>query len=227
MLVRKNRNPLLNYLTPGEQRGLLVLCVFILLGCGLNVTGWAPLPAAPKQNATNSAGLAEKVSRDHVVLIDIRTAAIEELIKLPGIGAKRAQDIINRRNTEPFRSTSDLLSIKGIGEKTYLKMRPYLVLFGADTLAVAGAVGTDSIKADKPVTTRASSKPKADNTAPVNINTAGLEELMTLKGIGKVKANAIIEYREANGAFQSVDDLVKVKGIGPKTLENNRPRLRI
>lgn len=189
--------------------------------------GWSPLRAKQKQSRPEKAALAQKVSQDHIVKIDIRTAAKEELIKLPGIGVKRAEDIIARRNAEPFRSSSDLLSIKGIGEKTFLKLKPHLVLFGADTLAVPVETGSDIVKEEKPAKTRTTSKPTADNTAPVNINTAGLQELMTLKGIGEVKAKAIIEYRETHGAFESVDDVVKVKGIGTKTLENNRHRLRI
>lgn len=55
--------------------------------------------------------------------------------------------------------------------------------------------------------------------AKVNINTAGTDELITLNGIGKVKAEAIVAYRTANGPFKTVDDLAKVKGLGGKNLE--------
>ncbi len=51
----------------------------------------------------------------------------------------------------------------------------------------------------------------------VNINTATLQELMTLPGIGQKTAEKIIRYREENGPFKSPDDLKKVKGIGEKT----------
>lgn len=56
----------------------------------------------------------------------------------------------------------------------------------------------------------------------ININKATSSELQTLSGIGEAKAKKIIDYREANGAFKSVDDLTKVSGIGEKTLESIR-----
>lgn len=53
----------------------------------------------------------------------------------------------------------------------------------------------------------------------VNINTASEDELMTLKGIGEVKARKIVEDRKKNGKFSSPQDLLRVSGIGEKTLE--------
>lgn len=63
--------------------------------------------------------------------------------------------------------------------------------------------------------------------ATVNLNTATVDELTTLPGVGKKKAAAIIEYRNKNGKFQSVDDLTKVKGVGTKMLAKLKGRLNV
>ena len=59
----------------------------------------------------------------------------------------------------------------------------------------------------------------------VNINTATVEELKTLKGVGDKKAEAIIEYRKKNGSFQTKEDLMKVRGIGKKLFESFQERI--
>ena len=61
----------------------------------------------------------------------------------------------------------------------------------------------------------------------ININTATQAQLETLPGIGPVKAAAIIAYRQEHGAFSSVDDLVKVSGIGKKTLSDVKPYVTV
>ena len=59
----------------------------------------------------------------------------------------------------------------------------------------------------------------------VNINTATVEELKMLKGVGEKKAEAIIEYRKKNGSFQTKEDLMKVRGIGKKLFESFQERI--
>ena len=56
----------------------------------------------------------------------------------------------------------------------------------------------------------------------ININTASVEELSRLKGVGPSHAAKIIAYREKNGPFKIPEDLIQVPGIGPKTFEKNK-----
>jgi competence protein ComEA len=62
---------------------------------------------------------------------------------------------------------------------------------------------------------------------PVNVNTADAKTLAReLDGVGLAKAEAIVSYRQKNGPFRSADDLAKVKGLGRKTIEQNKSNLR-
>lgn len=62
--------------------------------------------------------------------------------------------------------------------------------------------------------------------AQVNINTASAEEIsQALKGVGPAKAAAIVAYREANGPFNSAEELTQVKGIGTATVQKNRDQI--
>lgn len=77
-----------------------------------------------------------------------------------------------------------------------------------------GAIEENSGKESSTNTSVSSSKQ-----GTININTATLEELQTIKGIGKKKAEAILQYRKEHGAFRTKEDLLQVKGIGKKALE--------
>jgi competence protein ComEA len=68
---------------------------------------------------------------------------------------------------------------------------------------------------------------KEKETGLVNINTATSEELCNLKGIGLIKAEEIIKYRNAKGKFKNIDDLLNVSGIGKKTLQKIRSEIMV
>ena len=93
---------------------------------------------------------------------------------------------------------------------------------GAFALAslIALAIGTAALSAQ--------ADEKGGATAGVvNINTATVEELQLLPGIGEARARALIEERKRRGGFQKVDDLLEVKGIGESSLARLRPMVTL
>jgi competence protein ComEA len=241
------KNPLNEFMTRNEQKILGFLLVFSISGMFLYYTGISSMYADKAESEQQE--LQKSVQQDSIIRIDIRTANAEELELLPAIGPKRAADIIAYRQQKQFESTEELLNIKGIGAKTFLAMLPMLQDFGT---AGAGVTNTAKLQeigkvapSGNPVSQQSAkqgldeSEPKINNDSKVaksqpddkqgliNINSASREELMSLDGIGEVKADAIIAYRKQIGRFTSVEQLMDVKGIGPKTLEKNRHRLSI
>jgi len=71
----------------------------------------------------------------------------------------------------------------------------------------------------------ATTRPAVAVETAVNINTATVEQLMTLDGIGRKVAEKIVEYRKANGLFQKPEEVRRVQGIGAGLWERNRERI--
>ncbi|MFO1351129.1 MAG: helix-hairpin-helix domain-containing protein [Gammaproteobacteria bacterium] len=176
----------------------------------------AAIPAKPMKPA-----MPESTAASATTAIDINSASADEIAAaLKGVGPKQAAAIVEYRAQHgPFKSIDDLSQIKGIGEKTIANNRDLI------TLASPAA---KPMKAKPAEETAMAGKPKSSNTASdlININTASAKELDDgIKGVGPVLAARIVKYREENGPFKSIDDLVNVKGIGPATLDKIRGQI--
>ena len=101
---------------------------------------------------------------------------------------------------EPYTELQDLLDLAGAKETADLDvLNPQTVLKDGDCIII---------------------RSKDAQEGRISINSGTLEELCTLPGIGETTAAKIIEYRETNGYYQTLEDIKKVKGIGDKKYEN-------
>jgi competence protein ComEA len=154
--------------------------------------------------------------------IDINNGSLADLTNLNGIGEKKAQLIIDSRNSQgPYKSISDLERVKGFGAKSIEKFKDQICPIG-----------------DGPVTNQAAPAPAhiannapSPNAAPaatgncIDINTGSLADLSRLKGIGEKKAQLIIDSRNSQGPYKSISELERVKGFGAKSIEKFRDQI--
>jgi competence ComEA-like helix-hairpin-helix protein len=138
--------------------------------------------------------------------IDLNSATSEQLQTIPGVGASTADKIIAAR---PYRTVEDLLNVPGVGPSKFERWKSY-VRVGASAMHVTPG-------------SAAAGSPVAAAGGKVNINTASAEELQKLSGVGPSTAQAIVDFRAANGRFNTIEDLDKVPRIGPAFIEKVRP----
>jgi len=95
------------------------------------------------------------------------------------------------------------------------------------SLAILLSVSTVVTHAKDTSSTTSVNTPAAQQLEKVNLNNSTFDQLVTLKGIGQTKAQAIIVYRQQVGGFKSVDELTQVSGIGEKIVSQNKARLSL
>ena len=165
--------------------------------------------AVEESEAVVTTVLAEKTEEnttlEAVIFVDIKGA-----VKKPGVYQMKAGDRVKDAIDAAGGLTAEADSQKvNLAQRVEDQMVIVVPKVGEEAEAIpAGATSKEASKEGK-----------------VNINTATVEELKTLKGVGEKKAEAIIEYRKKNGSFQTKEDLMKVRGIGKKLFESFQERI--
>ena len=148
----------------------------------------------------------ESTTQEAVIFVDIKGE-----VKKPGVyqmkAGDRVKDAIDAAGGLTAEADSQKVNLAQRVEDQMVIVVPKIGEEG-DAAIPAGATSKEATKEGK-----------------VNINTATVEELKTLKGVGEKKAEAIIEYRKKNGSFKTKEDLMKVRGIGKKLFESFEERI--
>ena len=183
--------------------------------------------------------------------VDVNSADVETLQTLPGIGPTLAERIVEGR---PYKNADDLAKVKGLS-KSKIDAIQDQIKFGHVTTTTKKSTTKSSKKTTTPETTTTepstTSKSSSKSTtatessgsktvsptgassgklAPgqtVNINTATAEQLDVLPGIGPTKAQAIIDYRNEHGRFNSIEDIQNVKGIKEGEFSKIKDSIRV
>jgi competence ComEA-like helix-hairpin-helix protein len=205
--------------TPQERQALIVLCVLLTGGAvarhavnQADAREWLEYTAEkadtlnpasnPALRAEAEAELAvERVSGTPLGAsekIDPNVAPAEQLARLPRIGPALAARIVSHREANgPFRTAEELRLVSGIGPSLLAGIAPFLTLNRGPPAQTGRGSPSGQIK----------------------INSATVEELEQLPGIGPAIAARIVESRQANGRFKSSEELENVSGIGPRLRE--------
>ena len=141
--------------------------------------------------------------------VNVNSASAEDLQAVSGIGPALARRLVAYRAAHgPFHTADDLQNVRGIGPRSVQRLASQLA-FGNPAVAAAPPPASDTERG-------------GDVTPPgplVDLNSATLEELDALPGIGPALSARIIAFREERGKFRRVEDVLDVRGIGPKVLE--------
>ena len=220
-MIEEIKEKLLEYKTLSEVLGI-ILVMIIGFFAWLNVTKTTAdaqndLPALSTTFSTSSSASDLKTERSssqtetQKVFVDIKGAVKNEGVYELSNGS-RVTDVVKLAGgfTEDADKKSVNLAEKVTDESVIYVARVDENVAPATTNSQANGSAQQEESSDK-----------------INLNTATLAELQTISGIGAKRAQDIIDYRDANGGFSSVDDLANVSGIGEKTLEKLKSEVTV
>ena len=209
-----------------EARAMLLLLALAVLGQGVRhfltrpgqppgqvqLLGALP-PASPDAQRDSSLRRGRPLGPTERINVDL--ASPTELTRLPKVGIRLAKVIVADRQAHgSFGSLSGLDRVSGIGPGLLKTLSPHV--------AFSGSAGLPGSPLSATVTPAPASR---SETSPLDLNTASIRELDALPGIGPSKAAAILQYRERQGRFSTVDELERVPGFGPAAVSRLRDQL--
>ncbi|HOE63539.1 MAG TPA: ComEA family DNA-binding protein [Candidatus Sumerlaeota bacterium] len=225
-------------LTRQEQRVLFILIFAIAIGLGIQqckqrMQASVDVIRINEQSASASNSASVSTSPSHETptarpLININTASNKDLCLLKGIGPAKASAIIEFREQHgPFRTIDDLDNVSGIGPATIERIRKQITVGDIKPSATPSANAATQTQSLAVFPTPAVERAPAPSPKKININTAGLKELMTLPGVGEKRAQSIIEYRQRNGGFKSIEEIMNIKGVSIRNFESIKDKITI
>lgn len=233
-------------MTEEERRAWIRMLAVLLVAAGLRMA-WdsrAARAATPGLERNAAAALdtvdalaAEAARRSQPLgpaeQLDPNHADPIELDRLPGVGPATATAIVRTREESPFAAPGELIRVPGIGPATLTKLLPHLRVNGGPRGASRADATRPRPSAAPDMAPRRDTRPLPPamgpggaGSEPVHINRADSVELQRLPGIGPALAGRIVRERQRNGPFGTVDDLTRVSGIGPLTINRLRPHAR-
>lgn len=161
-------------------------------------------------------------------LLNINTATEEELMTLPGIPRCTAKNIIEyRKHIGGFKRVEDLALVTGVGATKLNHIRAEICCFAVKRLDSSRGITPSGSKSDLEGSDRMSRNSSLGAGGKINLNVSNVFQLMKVKGITQTLAENIVTYRNRKGLFQTLDELVKVKGMEPLILIAVRSQLTL
>jgi competence protein ComEA len=201
-------------ISPTEQKILFSILLIVALGTILSLFNYTPKQRLQLQATTRyQVALDSLLPIDFIPRFDILTVSFDELLYINGVGPSLAAAIIEYRDNNEITKLDDLLNIRGVGTarletlKEYLYIEQDIIMFHDEDKAPQALPITTFSVCDR-------------NCRQVHINTASHSQLMTLRGIGQVRADDIINYRNNISKFRSIEEIKNVRGIGETTFQN-------